>query len=292
MKKELSLESYIQQSKRGKRVAVFKTYAADCLTPIVAYQALAEDKDGSVLLESCEFHQSIGHYSFIGLRPFIQMRSKGNRCHLEIKGCSSHVDQHPIDLLKDLLDQHSSMSHPDLPPYVGGAIGSIAYDAVRLFEQIPERHPDPDGNPEIAILFHEVGIVFQHRKGTMTICLCIEPGHDPAKDYFHAMAEIESLAAAITRFKASPSESLKIRDEESVDISDAEFCQMVEKAKEHIIAGDAFQIVLSRCFQKPYSGTALELYRALRYVNPSPFMFLINDKDLAFAGASPNCLSA
>lgn len=290
MQQGITKEEFLELAKAGKRVTVFRQFAADQITPVAAYQALTQVGDGSVLLESGDFDPLIGRYSYLGLRPFVQFRAEGRKCTLDVGGNITTRDDQPFELLKTLLREHSSVPHLLFPPLVGGAVGYVAYDAIRLFEKIPDRHPNRSGTPDLFFQFHEISIVFHHQKETMTICVSVVPGANPEKDYEVATDEISHIVSAITAPRISRPTPVNSDASVAVDIPDPHFCEMVKKAKEYIVAGDAFQIVLSRSFYRPYAGTPLDIYRALRFVNPSPYMFLINGHDVAFIGASPELL--
>jgi anthranilate synthase component I len=258
-----------------RRAIVYREFPCDDLTPIQAFLSLNAG-EGAVLLESAVKDEELGRYSLLAIEPFATFSSEGV---LE-----------PLEGLREMLKTLSLPPNPSYPPIVGGCVGFITYDAIRLFEEVPNRHPVRDGIPDLLFLFHAVHIAFDHSKESLLISVNIELTGDDDRDYGFALQKIEEI---LLKMKSSPikSEKKKVPDTSfSEEMSDAAFCQMVEKAKEHIVKGDAFQVVLSRTFSCPYSGNPFDVYRALRMTNPSPFMFYIQMADYAIAGASPERL--
>jgi anthranilate synthase component 1 len=173
---------------------------------------------------------------------------------------------------------------------VGGAIGFVTYDAVRLFEQLPDRHPDPHSLPDLFFLFHTVHIAFDHLKGSMFVSINKELSDDLEKDYAEALKKIEVIRVLLKSQLLLQESSCHPPADFSEDLGDEEYCEKIRKAQEYIRQGDAFQIVLSRTFSSAYPGRPFEIYRALRMTNPSPFMFYLEMGDFAIAGASPERL--
>ncbi len=264
MFKQLTREEFTALSKRGRRVAVFQEMAADLITPIAAFQALTKPGDGSVLLESAVHEHDLGRYSFIGLNPIAEAFS--------------------LEDLQHKLEKYRCVDTPSLPPLAGGAVGFISYDAVRLFEKIPDRHPNEEGLPDLFFQFHETLLIFNHERHLLTIAAIAEG------DYDNALEKIEKVKELLSSAKMARNPIEPHRERVECDSGDEEFCRMVEQAKAHIIRGDAFQIVLSRRFQRRVHAPPLDIYRALRLVSPAPFMFYISYKDTAIVGASPERL--
>lgn len=269
---QLSLERFLELSKLGKRVAVFEEIPADHITPLRAYHALSKREGGSVLLETGEKDQDMGKCSFLGLRPIATFKSN------------------TLDELRPLLAKYRCVDCPELPALAGGAIGFATYDAVHTFEKISCRHPDTQDLPNFFFQFFEVMIAFQHMKGTVTFSVVVEIGSDPEAQYKRAKEQIREMKDSILHSHPLPRTPSYKSEPATPDMDDAEYGRMVEKAKEHLKRGEIFQIVLSRRFLKPVSVSALEIYTALRMLNPSPFMFLMEGPEYAIAGASPERL--
>lgn len=254
-----SLEEF-KAASHQKHLIVSQEFACDDLTPTQAFLAL-DSKEGSVLLESAVTDNELGRYSLLAIEPFAEFTSKGS--------CDA------LDRLREAVKSS------------GSAIGFATYDAVRLFESIPDRHPDTLQLPDFFFLFHKVRIAFDHMKNTIVISVVVDPSKE---DYAMARKKIEETRKLI---KSTPKQSQKRLNEPPVffeEMSDAEFCQKIEKAKEHIKKGDVFQVVLSRSFSCPFNENPFDVYRALRMVNPSPFMFYMQTRDFAIAGSSPERL--
>ncbi len=276
MFQSLSLEEFKKASNNQKRAVVFQEFPCDDITPMHAFLAL-NAKKGAVLLESAVKDQDVGRYSLLAIEPFAEFRAKGN-------------ESNPFERLRATIKAMRLPSNSDYPPMVGGAIGFAAYDAVRLFEEIPDRHVDPTKLPDLFFLFHSVHIAFDHTKGTLFISVIKELGQDLEKDYAEALEKICSIRTLLKTPMNKSEKPSNLPADFREEMSDALFCQKVEKAKEYIRKGDAFQIVLSRTFRCPYHGSPFEIFRALRMANPSPFMFYIETEEFAIAGASPERL--
>lgn len=289
MFRQVTLEEFKMAAQGQKRAVVYQEFPCDDITPTQAFLSL-NSKEGAVLLESAVRDQDLGRYSLLAIEPYAEFRSKGELSEFLLNGTKERGSEHPFTHLREVIRRSRLPTNPNYPPLVGGAIGFMTYDAVRLFENIPDRHPDKDQLPDLFFLFHTVNIAFDHSKGSLLISVNVELTGDLEKDY---AAALDKIAALREKLKSPPVK--KERVPKSVpsmteEMGDAEFCEMVKKAKEHIFRGDAFQIVLSRTFHCPFEGDPFDVYRALRMTNPSPFMFYMQTKDYAIAGASPERL--
>lgn len=291
MADQLSLEEFLELAKQGKRVAVFQEISSDFVTPISAYHALKAAGEKAVLLESGEKEEEVGRHSFIGLGPVAQFSSKGLSSTVTSAGKKREYSGHPFESLRALLAQQRCVVSPSLPLLAGGAIGFITYDAVRLFEKVPDRHVDSTDLPDIFFLFHEAMIIFHHLKGTVTFSVVVDVGDDPAQDYTRAMQKIEKIKKRLTEANGFEKRLPHLENGAVfADLDDESYCGITEQAKSFVSKGDAFQIVLSRSFKKETQASPLDIYRALRTLNPSPFMFLIETEGFALVGASPERL--
>ena len=328
---QLEFDEFKKLAQYNKRIAVFRTVPSDKFTPITVFQALQNESAQAVLLESAVESASIGRYSFIALQPFAQFSAKGGIVKIsQGQNYREESIRPPIDVLKAFLEEMRCAQHSDLPYLSGGAVGFFSYDAIRLFEAIPGRHPDKEALPDIFFLCPRIVFVFDHHKGMMSLSLLVETGEDLYADYSQAQKEIDLLLEKITRpgdesIKQKPAIPRAVRklefepressrgsiDRKEVsegiaklqfadcawyntvvqdDIDDLTFCKKVEEAKEYIRRGDAYQIVLSRKFQRSYSVEPLTIYRSLRIISPSAFMFYFQTPEFSLAGASPERL--
>jgi anthranilate synthase component I len=289
MFRQVTLEEFKHAASFQKRAVVFQEFPCDDITPIHAFLAL-NAKEGAVLLESAVKDQEVGRYSLLAIEPFAEFKSKGSYSEFVSKNGNSIRQSCPFEHLRNTIKTLRLPSNPHYPPMVGGAIGFATYDAVRLFEEIPDRHSDKHGLPDLLFLFHAVHIAFDHLKGSLFISVIKELSGNLERDYAEALEKIRHIRNLLKAPLKTQEISAHLPCDFVEDISDAAFCDKVRKAQEYIRKGDAFQIVLSRTFHCPYPGKPFEIYRALRMANPSPFMFYIETGEFAIAGSSPERL--
>jgi anthranilate synthase component 1 len=271
MFRQVTLEEFKRASNHQKRAVVFQEFPCDDITPVHAFLAL-ENKAGAVLLESAVKDKDVGRYSLLATQPFATFESND------------------FDGLRSMVKSLRLPASPDYPPMVGGTIGFCTYDAVRLFEEIPDRHPDRNALPDLYFMFHSIHIAFDHFKNSLFISVIQELSSDAEKDYRMAMEKIQEIRGILKTPLPDEEVAPGISADFQEDLSDAAFSEKVKKAKEYIRRGDAFQIVLSRTFCCRYPGKPFDVYRALRMANPSPFMFYIETENFAIAGSSPERL--
>jgi anthranilate synthase component 1 len=293
MLRHLSLENFLESAKTSKRVAVYHEILADQLTPVSIFAALAEKLQNGAILESGLQQQHSGRYSFFYLDTIGQLIAKNNTIQQKIGNESQTFNANPIDALRNLMKQFSCASPQDLAGFTGGAVGFISYDAVRLFEEIPHQHADKTTMPDFFFNFYRTCLVFDHQQQKLLITIVADIKEDPAKVYEQIQKEIDHIIEQISAApKLTKSTAKNNNSEQKVEkeISDEDFAKLVQKAKKYITEGDAFQIVLSRCFKKAYTASPFSIYRALRQVSPSPFMFYLPFADSFILGASPEQL--
>jgi anthranilate synthase component 1 len=252
------------------------------------------------LLESVEGGATRGRYSIIGLDPDVIWRTRGtaaeiNRAARTRPDAFTPCPQKPLEALRALLAE-SRIALPDnLPPMAAGVFGYLGYDMVRLMEELPSPNPDPIGIPDAILIRPTVVIVFDAVEDTLTVVTPVRPEQD-------VTAKV-ALARATERLSAIVDALDRTLDKESVEVdtgplaaaptsntTPAEYKAMVLKAKDYIAAGDVFQVVLAQRFEAPYTLPPFSLYRALRRVNPSPYLYFLDLGDFAVAGSSPEIL--
>jgi anthranilate synthase component 1 len=286
-------KTFTKLAKQGNLVPVYETYTADLLTPVGAYLRIARDAKYSFLLESVEGGETIGRYTFTGVNPEEVFRSRGRYCTLETGGKEVHFDENPVEQLRRLTARYRPVRLPGLPPLTAGAIGYFSYDMVRLVESIPDTGRDDVGVDDCVMMFYRGLVAFdhvQHRVWVIRNVFTDGPGSLREK-YDAAVCEVQRtrrtleqpLPAARRAKKAAP---LRVRS----NMTKAQFTAAVRKAKEYIRAGDAFQIVVSQRFEARTKANPLEIYRALRVVNPSPYLYFLKLGDLSVVGSSPEML--
>ena len=277
----------------GNLVPVYKEFLADTETPVSAYLKI-KDKDFSYLLESADGGSTWGRYSFIGYKPSLVVRFKNREMEISRNGETETLNdvQQPLNALRDLASQYRSVTSKDLPPFQGGLVGFFNYDLIRTWEPVPGNSLYED-MPECIFTASERLIIFDHltHKITVVAHAHLQEDTSPESAYTKAcdavnetICELEShVPGAINKNGLEISELTSTIEKE-------EFMEAVKKTKEYIVAGDAIQVVLSQRFEGHVSGEDFTLYRNLRSVNPSPYMFYLNFGDSRLIGASPEIL--
>lgn len=300
----MNREDFFEHAKRTTVVPVYRELAADTLTPVTAFLRLRREGEPGFLLESVEGGARVGRYSFIGRDPFQALRATGSEIVLERDGQTEFLDGDFFTTLTSVVGQYQSAEIPGLPPLTGGAIGYVSYDGVRYIETLPDRHPRQSDLPDAQFHFFDSIIGFDHARHRIYLIANVRVPADGAdrdtlsKLYDNAMQRIDMLENDLDRRVpedevAKPVEVLpreSIADAMQSDFTQGEFEAAVERAKEYIEAGDAFQIVLSQCFSRKLEARPFEVYRALRTLNPSPYLFYLEWADTALIGSSPETM--
>ncbi len=285
----------------GKPQVAWTELVADLDTPVSAALKLGPDSNYVSLLESVEGGATRGRYSFISLRPDIVWRCNGQSAEISRDTSGVHTKFAPeakpsLDSLRALIAE-SRIDLPNaLPPMAAGLIGYMCYDTVRLVEDIPNDNPDTIGIPEGVFMRPTVMVIFDSIADTMTVVTPVRPQKDcsPEKAYEDAQTRLRNIIAALDR----PLAHRVIQGESNADdavepvsnVGRAGYHRMVEKAKEYILAGDIFQVVPSQRLRRPFVHPPFSLYRSLRRLNPSPFLFYLNFDGFTLVGSSPEIL--
>ncbi|HYF65297.1 MAG TPA: chorismate-binding protein, partial [Herpetosiphonaceae bacterium] len=284
--------------------AVSRELIADLETPVSAYLKVAQGQH-SFLLESVEGGEQIGRYSFIGCEPRLVIHGLGQESILEsADGTRTHFpDRTTLDQLERLVVGQRGANpapQPDLPRFTGGAVGFLGYETVRTFERLPAPAARPLQVPDGMWMVVNTVLAFDHVRHTIKIISTIifDAERDLAEQYAEASAAIDAMTRKLIRplapsvyasAAASPTFP-ELNEPLESNQSFEQFSAAIEKAREYIRAGDIFQVVLSQRFQRPTEAEPFAVYRALRTVNPSPYMFFLNLPDCAIIGASPEML--
>ncbi len=290
-------KTFCRLAKQGNLVPVYETVRADLLTPVSAYLRLAQDAHYACLLESVEGGEKIARYTFVGANPSEVFRCRKGAVMLESDGRMRLEYGKPMEFLRSLVERYQPARVPGLPPLVGGAIGYFAYDMVRQFERIPDSGRDDAGLDDAVMMFFLGLVVFDHVQHRIWIVRNVytdAPGSLRSK-YNAAIREIGTQRKLLAKPVAA--ENPPRRKKRGVarltfieNMSRAKFTSSVRKVKEYLRAGDAFQVVLSQRFSAKMKTDPFEVYRALRVVNPSPYMYYLKLGDMAVAGSSPEML--
>jgi anthranilate synthase component 1 len=284
----------------GKPQLVWTTLVADLETPVSAYLKLARERFPSFLLESVEGGAVRGRYSIIGFDPDLIFRVNGDKAEINRKARTSanafETAKHPpLEALRDLIEESKVKVPFGLPPMAAGIFGYLGYDMVRLMEKLPAPNPDAIGTPDAVLIRPTIVVVFDAVKDSMTVITPVraQDGVNAKAAYAQAIerltAVVDSLDVPLNKETATYSDEPMGANALS-NTTSAEYEAMVAKAKEYILAGDIFQVVLSQRFESSFTLPPFALYRALRRVNPAPFLYFLNFGGYAIAGSSPEIL--
>jgi anthranilate synthase component 1 len=285
--KALGFDGYERLSETGGMVPVFREIPADLLTPVSAFLAVSAHAERAFLLESVVGGERIARYSFLGRDPVASIEAHAAGVRVRGAEGTRRVAGDLLGTLRQALGRPAA-EVPGLPRFTGGAVGYLAYDAARLFERLPDRHP-ADGRPLASFSIYHSLVAFDHVRQVLVLIADTEPGRRAA--FERAQEVLDAFEEDLRSFRppalraGSPSDGA----EESLADGPA-FEAAVRRAKEHIAAGDIFQVVLSRQRTVPCASEPFAVYRALRMVNPSPYMFFLKEGATAVAGASPEML--
>lgn len=286
-------EEFLQKAARGNLIPVYKEILADMETPVSVMKKLAES-DFAFLLESVEGGETLGRYSFLGADPFILFKSKGREIDLIY-----HNDEEtymtkktPLDELRKIMSRFTPVPDPSLPPFIGGAVGYVSYDEIRNIEpRIPNSNPDDLNLPDTFFMITDNLIIFDHVRHKILLLNNAHIRGNPEKAYDEAVHQIELMHE---RLRLPLPTAEREREAQPVQIesnmTEDEFKSAVERAREYIFAGDIFQVVLSQRLKTNFTCAPLDIYRALRAINPSPYMFFLKFGGLKVIGSSPEIL--
>ncbi|MFZ3064314.1 MAG: anthranilate synthase component I [Nitrospirota bacterium] len=288
-----SYEDFCKKAKKGNLVPVYKEILADLETPVSAFLKI-DDNKYSYLLESVEGGEKWGRYSFLGTSPFLIIRAKDKRIEVIKNGKKSisDTDENPLLLLKRLLREYKPVSIDGLPPFFGGAVGYLAYDMIRHFEDISLKNRASLELPDMVFMFTDTLLIFDNiRQRIKVVSNALVKEKGTKKAYNDAKAKIDGIIEKLKRRTADKGQrNIKKDIRLSSNYTKKGFEKAVEKSKEYIKAGDIFQVVLSQRFNTGLKSEPFNVYRALRAVNPSPYMFFLRLGDFSMAGSSPEVL--
>ncbi len=289
-----SLQELKQIAGQGSVIPVCKDILGDLITPAAAFLRVAHGRHRAFLLESVEGGERLARYSFIGWDPFIVVRGKGNTVWSERQGEVAKEETRGFDKLREISESFRPVPMPDLPPFLGGGVGYFAYDIVRQFEKLPSQASDDLGLNDYEVMYFSTVLAFDHLRHRIHIITNIfndRGGEDLEAKYGDAMLRIEKIEKRLKVPISLPSPIPQSAIPEPVsNISEPNYYSNVKRAKEYIQAGDIFQVVLSQRFAMQIQCDPFDIYRALRFINPSPYMFFLRMDNLNLVGASPEML--
>lgn len=294
-----SFDAFRKRYDAGEPQVVYTRLIADLETPVSAYLKLASDKAMSFLLESVEGGDSRGRYSVIGLEPDIIWRAQGNAAEINRNPAKNREafkpDTEPtLQSLRTLLAESRLDLPEELPPMAAGVFGYMGYDTIRLVETLEAINPDDLGLPDAVLMRPTLIVIFDNVRDELTVVTPVRPSKASAETSYKTALRrlktvIKNLEAPLPHPPARNGKKLAAPAPKS-NTKPSQYLKMVERAKEYIAAGDIFQVVLSQRFSAPFSLPPFSLYRALRRLNPSPFLFHLEFGDFALVGSSPEIL--
>src|SRR5438105_3489838 len=297
---EPDFASFAAAYEAGQPSVLWTRLVADLDTPVSAMMKMAQGRPNSFLLESVQGGAIRGRYSFIGLRPDLIWRCRGGQAEINRRPAGDAAafvpcPAPPIQALRELLAESRIELPASLPPMAAGLFGYFGYDMVRLMERLPTGQPPALDLPDGIFLRPTITAIFDNIEDRVTIVTPVrpEPGIDAAAAYAAAIARLETAVDDFARplLRSAPSAAPPPRPPSpQSNVAHDDFHAMVEKAKRYIFAGDIFQVVLSQRFAVPFPLPPFALYRALRRLNPSPFLFFLDFGDFAAVGSSPEIL--
>ncbi len=278
-------------------IPVCREIIADLDTPLTVFAKLAGDESHAFLLESLEGGAKWGRYSFVGYDPLLTFESRGENITVQRHGQQQQSTGNPLQELRRLLASFKACSDSDfLPRFFGGAVGFLGYDMVRFMEQLPQENPPLENFPDSSFMIPSFVLIFDNLKQTLTVVHCVEIADDAELEevYNRALRQIDGVISRL-RKRPLPYDVVEgdggfSAHEFTANMDKDTFHDMVAKAKEYILAGDVIQVVLSQRFHSKTDLPPFLLYRALRHINPSPYLFYLKMGDIIQIGSSPEIL--
>lgn len=299
-----SEKDFLNLTRKGNLIPIYKEIVGDFETPVSAYLKAAKKSKYAILLESVEGGEKICRYSFLAKDPELVFKSKGTQAEVirflpsGTKTEKIDIDKTPLDEVKKMMSKYRFVEVEGLPKFCGGFVGYIGYDAVRFFENLPVQPKDDLKLADIILALVKDLVIFDHLNHKIKIVSCVElPNGASAKQklflYKKAQTSIDKTITALRKTISEPqtNKTKKVaRLPVSSNLTEKQFERSVIAAKKYILAGDIIQVVLSQRFKTNISTDPLTIYRALRTINPSPYMYFLHFDDITIAGSSPELL--
>lgn len=287
----LTLEEVKDYAKNYRKVPLSLEIYMDFQTPIAVLSRIKDTYDRYFLLESIEGGEKIARYTFIGMNPSASFYVKNGKSFFATRESIKRYDENPLDILKEIMQGYTAPKIKTLPPLTGGAVGYFGYDMIQYVESIELKNQDELDIADIKLMFFDDIIAFDQIKQKIFVITNIDAQSDHLEDDYH---EAQTHLKEIVEFITKPTKRRIVHFDEDVQfestIGKEKFMQNVEKAIEYIKNGDIFQVVPSQVFKAKLSSNLFDVYRTLRTINPSPYMYLMQFDDLQLAGASPEML--
>ncbi|MCD4779396.1 MAG: anthranilate synthase component I [Candidatus Omnitrophica bacterium] len=300
-------KEFLALTKKGNLIPVYKEILGDLETPVSAYYKLAAKTKFSFLLESVEGEEKIARYSFLASEPELVLKTKGLQASiLRRKGRkftkeNISFNNNPLNLIRDIMSQYQFVPVKGLPRFCGGMVGFMSYDTVRFFERLPQKTEDDLKLPDNLFILAKNILIFDHLSHKIKIVKCVDiPGnstradkmkiYDQAQAYFNDMRLILKKPLRMNKRDKKVTDKKKISLRVTSNFDEKEFKHIVQKAKKEIRAGEIIQVVLSQRFEVSLHTDPFNIYRMLRALNPSPYMYYLNYDDIQIIGSSPELL--
>jgi anthranilate synthase component 1 len=286
-----TLEEYRALARTYNLVPVMREVLADFDTPVSAFAKLNRG-DAAFLLESLEGGETWGRYSILGFRPSVEFRAKGSVVEIRRGERTERTEaKDPLQPLQELLKQVKAAPVPNLPPFSGGAVGMVGYDYARFIERLPSKASDDLRQPDLHFVFPDIVLAFDNFRHRLQLVANTRPMTDPDRAYREAVTSIDEMLARLKQpapapERAGPSNGIAFTS----NLGREGYLRAVEIAKEHIRAGDVVQVVLAHRLEATAAVSPFDVYRALRILNPSPYMYYLRYAERSVAGSSPEIL--
>lgn len=285
------LHALTERAKAGHAVPVARSFPSDEMTPVMLFKRMRATGRECFLLESVEGGEAMARYTFLGCGPVARLSIRGSDVEEERDGIRRGLTEAPLAALGRLAIRADFQPDPDLPPLSAGAVGFLSYDAVRLFERIPDRHPKEGSVPDGLFLLFDAVVAFDHPRQRVLLLTTLDGKLEPRAAAEGAVARLDGLEAALSaRSTANPVVKPLSKSVFAPLLSKSRFLEAVVLAKEAIFAGDIYQVVLSQRWSGSLGLDPFEVYRALRMENPSPYLFYLETREAAIFGSSPEML--
>ena len=291
-----NLVDFRDKAQNGNLIPVYKSILADMETPVSAFNKIDAGEYG-FLLESVEGGEHVGRYSFLGSEPSILFESKDTRVRiqdLKTGKTTEFESDYPLGELEKLMERYQPVEVEGLPRFHGGAVGYLSYDVVRFFEELPDDTEDDRQLPDCFFMITDTLLVFDRVSHRITVVANAHVDGDVENAYQRAIDRIDTLIAKLKNPLVMPPEKTRSADSAEIEpesnFTQAEYERIVLKAKEYIAAGDIIQVVPSQRLCTPLAVDTFDVYRALRTVNPSPYMYYLKLDNVQIAGASPEMM--
>lgn len=288
-------KEFIKKARQGNLIPVYKELLADLETPVCAFLKIDQGKY-SYLLESVEGSEKVARYSFLGSKPALIFKSKAKNIEIiQGKRVKKFKSSDPLGEIKKLMQQYRFVPVQGLPRFCGGLVGFMGYDMVRFFEKIDDTNPDDLNLPDCLFLLTDTILIFDHTNHIIKIINNVhlkdkKTNLEIIRAYEKATKKIEKIAEKLKKplgKSPSPAVAYKKKIKVKSNLTHKRFTDIVKKAKAYIKEGEIIQTVLSQRFSVKFSSSPFDIYRALRSINPSPYMFYLKLKDFCLVGSSP-----